>query len=801
LIDFARSVVSLWLYGRSSKLLMNLPEEWKVGRYRILSELGRGGMGTVYLAEDMSLDRKVALKMLSVQFSNDVKRMRRFLQEARAASALNHPSIITIYEVGLERDSHYIATEYIDGLTLRQHMPGIGKRPDQVVDVAIQVASALAAAHAAGIVHRDIKPENIMVRPDGLVKVLDFGIAKLTNQGAAEADGDAPTIIIENTEPGMVMGTASYMSPEQARGLAVDPRTDIFSLGIVLYEMLAGRAPFEGETPSDVMAAILRSQPPPLSQYAPHAPLVLEAITGKALEKDRALRYQSAADMLVDLRGLKQEIELGAKLAGTMPLDGSPSGAFAASRRRRARRTIDSLAVLPLVNSGGDPDSEYLSDGITESLINNLSKLPKLRVMARATVFRYKGREADPREVGRALDISAVLTGRVLHRGESFVINVELVDSSDGTRLWGEHYNRRLTDIIAVEEEIASEITEQLRLKLSSGEKKLLKKRHTDNTEAYQLYLKGRYHWNKRNAEGYKKGVEFFERAIGVDPTYALAYAGLSDCYNLVGQYLLMPPKEAFPKAKQAATRALEIDDTLAEAHTALATIKLYYDWDWAGAEQEFKRAVELNVSYATTHQRYAEHLMYSGLHDKALAEIKRAQELDPLSLSINASVGWVYYNARQTDFAIEQLQKTMELDPDFLPARFFLGQAYEQKGLYEESLRELSKAVALSGRSPTVLAILGRGYAVTGKIEEALQVADELSGLCGQGYDASYYIATIYAGLGDADRTFDCLNKACREREAACVYLKVDPRFDNLRSDTRFGAICNHIHQGVLPF
>ncbi|HVS81531.1 MAG TPA: protein kinase, partial [Pyrinomonadaceae bacterium] len=639
---------------------MTIASGTKLGRYEIRSQLGAGGMGEVYLALDSKLDRKVALKILPAEVAADRNRMSRFVQEAKAASALNHPNIITIYEIEQIDSVNLIATEFIDGETLRERMRNPPMKLADVLDVATQIASALAAAHAAGIAHRDIKPENIMLRRDGIVKVLDFGLAKLTERLPPESvDMEAPTRAVVNTEPGMVMGTVIYMSPEQARGVDIDARTDIWSLGVVLYEMVAGCLPFVGSTSSEVLASILGDkETQPLARYSREVPAELERIVSKALRKNRDERYQTIKDLLLDLQSLKQELEFEAKLERSTPPDVSGGAIVTASggqtisedpespssqtaelstRRPRSRKAINSLAVLPLLNASADPDMEYLSDGITESLINNLSQLPKLRVMARATVFRYKGREVDPQEVGRELSVRAVLTGRVLQRENRLIIKVELVHTTDGSQLWGEQYNRQLADIFAVEEEIANEIAEKLRLKLSSREQKRMAKRYPENTEAYQLYLKGRYYWNKWTAEGTKRGIEYFQQAIAVDPSYALAYAGLADCYSsMTGQGLGLSPVEAFQRARAAAVKALTLDDTLAEAHTSLGLIKLNHDWDWSGAEREFKRAIELNPNYPTPYHWYSHYLIVMDLIEESLIMSERGLELDPLDLEMN---------------------------------------------------------------------------------------------------------------------------------------------------------------------
>jgi serine/threonine-protein kinase len=690
---------------------------------------------------------------------------------------------------------------------------------DETLDIAVQVASALSEAHAAGIIHRDIKPENIMLRPDGYVKLLDFGLAKLVEKHGAEQQqpqhtlDEAPTLLIQ-TNPGMLMGTVTYMSPEQARGLEVDARTDIWSLGVVLYEMIAAQAPFTGQTATDVLVSILEHRPRALSKVVPEIPLDLDRIITKAIAKRRESRYTSASDFVTAIKSLRQEMEFKAKLARSLQLDVNateavtqydtramhPSGhelsasskntgrtSLAQRRRRSRRKAIDSLAILPLANDSGEHDTEYLSDGITESIINNLSQLPKLRVMARSTVFRYKGREVDPLEVGQELNVRAVLTGTVFHLNDNLLIRTELVDTTDGSRLWGEQYNRKMTDIFAIQEEIAREISEKLRFKLTGEEQKQLTKRHTDNPEAYRLYLKGRYNWNKRTPEGFKQGIEYFKEAIDMDSGYALAYAGLADSYNMLGNYSELSPKDAFPRAKTAAIKALRIDETLAEARASLAYSTNGYDWDWKGAATEFKRAIELKPNYATAHYWYATtHLAALGKLDEAISEMIEAKELDPLSLIINTNLGWIYYFARRYDDAVKQIHKALEIDENFNVAYFKLGQVYERQGRYEEAIEQYHRAMQLSSNL-WIMPGLGHALAMTGRHDEARRMLDELLRMAGERYVSPYFIAEIYRGLGEIDRTFEWLEKAYEDRSDWLVWLGVEPALDSLRSDPRF--------------
>jgi serine/threonine protein kinase/Tfp pilus assembly protein PilF len=780
-----------------------------VSHYKILSKLGAGGMGEVYLAEDTRLGRKVALKVLPASYQYDPDRRARFLKEARAASALRSPNIAAIYDIGEHDGTMFIVMEYVEGDLLSRRIERGAIAPRETTDIATQIADALDEAHTLGIVHRDIKSSNLIVTARGLVKMLDFGLAKIIEPvKSSDTSSDMTVPLGQQTAAGVVMGTVSYMSPEQALGRDVDGRSDIFSLGVVIYEMLTARLPFEGGVATEVIDRIIHQEPLPLARFNYNVPAELERITRKCLEKDRARRYQSSREIATDLRNLKRDTDSGASSAyvttpmqsGASQMGASQTGASqtrasnTGARRARSRRAVDSLAILPLANASGDPDTEYLSDGITESIINNLSQLPKLRVMARSTVFRYKGKEVDPQQIGRELGVRAIVTGRVLQRSEMLIIKAEMVDTEDGSHLWGEHYNRKLSDIFTVEEEISSVISEKLRLKLNGAQKKQLTKRYTENTEAYQLYLKGRYYWNKRTIEGLKKGIEYFLQAIESDPNYALAYAGLADSYNILASYSALSSTDAFPRAKAAAMKALELDDKLAEAYASLAFVKFGYDWDWAGAERAFKRALELNPGYAPAHQWYALYLAAMNRMDEAVAGINRAQEIDPLSLPINTNAGFIFYLARRFDEAIEMFEKTLELDPDFTLAHRRLGQAYEQKLMYAEARREFEKCVALSGSDTETMAALGHIYAVAGETEQARQIINEMLALSKERYIPSYLIAIIWMGLGDRDAAFQWLEKAYEERYGFLAYLDVGPLFDSIRSDPRYTELLRRV-------
>ena len=790
-----------------------------LGPYRVISQLGAGGMGKVYLAEDTRLHRPVALKLLAAHFTSDDERVGRFRQEAFAASSLNHPNIVTVYEIGEWQGKHFIAGEFVDGVTLRTRMRSRRLSLADALDIALQIAGALAAAHNAGIVHRDIKPENVMVRPDGLVKVLDFGIAKYTEATHTRVAREA----LVKTMQGAIVGTAAYMSPEQARGLAVDARTDIWSLGVILYEMSARQLPFPGATPTDRIAAILEREPVPLPKRRRKLPVELERVLKRTLAKNRDERYAQAADLAADLRKLRATS--GAERPARFAL---PEPVRSLSTLPRARMlvvlfalllvigaagfavvkyvapfrllgggksTINSLAVLPFVNATADPNTEYLSDGITESLINNLSRLPHMKIMSRSSVVRYKGKETDVQTIGRELGVEAVLMGRVIQHGDELSISIELVDARDNSHLWGEQYNRKLSDILAVQEAISREVSEKVHVQLTGEEQKRLSKAATENPEAYRLYLKGRYYWKKRTDEGLKKAIEYFNQAIEKDPSYALAYSGLADSnIYLLGSLHGLSPRETYLRAKSSATKALEIDDNLAEAHTSLAMVKMGYEWDWAASEREFKRALELNPNEAEAHHQYSHYLTAMGRTQESLVESLRALELDPLSLPLNAHLAWHYVYARQYDQAIEQCRRTIEMDANYPPAHDFLGGAYQQKGMYEEAFTEFQKAISLSGDGVRVRGELGHAYAVAGKEEEALKIMDELKGLSKETYVSPYDVAVIYVGLDQNDKAFDWLQKAYEERSGWLKYLKVDPRFDPLRSDRRFPDLVRRV-------
>jgi serine/threonine protein kinase/tetratricopeptide (TPR) repeat protein len=830
---------------------MSIPQGTRLGRYEIGAPLGAGAMGEVYLANDLSLHRPVAVKFLLPDVTTNEDRLKRFEREAYAASSLNHPNILTIYEIGHEDEYHFIVTEFVDGESLGQRLRREPIPVEDSLELGVQIASALAAAHAAGIIHRDIKPDNIMLRRDRLVKVLDFGLAKLLRD--QPTDTGEMTRVMHETMPGVVMGTLRYMSPEQARGLPLDPRTDIWSLGVVLYQMISGNLPFPGRTFSDIVAAVLKTEPPALTTIAPDVPAELERIVTRSLRKEQTERYQSAKDLELDLRNLRQRLAFEAELERSGRASGSgeakpvttklrgktdevapttvvddlthvraaSSAEYLVSSIQQHRRgalailaaivvlsmvaayfvhnrylvgssnAITSLAVLPFVNISNDPEKEYLSDGISESLINRLSQLPGVKVIANSSSSKYKGKDAAADEVARALDVAAVLTGRILQRGDNLVISVELVNGRDRTQLWGQQYNRKAEDLLAVQGEISREIADTLRLRLSAGQQQQLARVGMVKPEAYELLLKGRFHSSRGTTEDREKAGEYFKQSIEADPTYALAYADLSDIYRSLVNSGVLDPKEYLPKAEAAAQKSLELDDSLAEGHYSLANLKTYA-WQWDDAEREYKRAIELDPNLALAHRWYATYLRLRGQHQQAADEIRRARELDPLSAGVNATVGYLFYGARQYDKAIESLKKTLELDPNYPYAHLFLGFTYAAKGMYPEAIADYQEAIKLGLDTPSTQIRLGAAYAAAGDRQKAQAILKRLQ--ASTEHISGAELASLYAVLGEREQAFASLEKAYETHDLQLQYLGVSPEYDPLRSDPRFQDLLRRV-------
>ncbi len=764
-------------------------------------------MGEVYLADDTRLHRQVALKFLPSDVATDAGANARLLREATAAATLDHPNICSIYDIGEDQGRRFIVMSYVEGETLDRL---ITKRPltfEESLALLTQVADALAEAHRRGIVHRDIKPGNIMVTPLGVAKVMDFGLARLdTSPVAADAPTEAGL-----TTPGAVMGTVPYMSPEQVRGERADASSDVFSFGATCYEVLTGRQPFASSSAAATASAILTIEPAPITRYTERLPDELHRIVRKCLEKDRRRRYESARELASDLHALQRDTSTRALSAGVA----------ASPRHRGSRRmwivavivatlalgaggywltpgtapAIDSLAILPFENAGADPGTEYLSDGIPESLARGLSRLPHLRMIAMGSVRRYKNTKVDPRAVGRDLSVRAILMGHVMQEGEMLSINVELVDTTDGRELWSEEYTRKLGDVLALEDDLSRQMRDALRLRLNADDEEHLSRRATQNAAAYQLYLKGRFYWNKRTPDDLHKSIGYFQQAIDLDPNYALAYSGIADCYVLLGHhnYGAEPPGEALTRARTAAERAVAIDPSLAEGHTSLA-YALGNGWDPQGAIREYTRAIALNPNYATAHQWYGVSLVTAGKFEEGQAELRRAQQLDPLSLIINQNVGWMLYVARRYDEAIEQQRKTLELDGHFHLAFWGMGLAYIQQHRYEDAIASLKQAQVFSNDDPISRAALVFAYAAAGDHQNAERIASDLIAVSKRRYYPPYQIATIYSGLGDRDRALEWLEKAYEERSPGLTFLKTEPMLDGLRTDRRFQDLVRRV-------
>ena len=804
-----------------------------LSHYRIVRLLGSGGMGQVYLAEDTRLDRTAALKILPPELSSDKERLRRFVREAKAASAIDHPNIVQVYEIGQAEGLHFIAMQYVEGQTLHEAIGGRPLGTDALVDTALQITDAVAEAHARGIIHRDLKPANIMISGKKRVKLLDFGLARVEQLAASADDHQNPTMTL--TEAGIVMGTVAYMSPEQALGKPIDARSDIFSLGVVLYEMATGAPPFSGRSSIEIIDCIVHNQPEAIARLNYDVPPEIERIVRKCLEKSPDDRYQSVSEILVDLKNLGRDLRssdvspsnasatAGSRRTTTMavpPPDtvGVPGRrwrwtvaavllvaaavAGVAVYRDRANAgggAIRALAILPFKNVNLDPQSEYLSDGITDSIINNVSLIKQLRVMARGTVFTYKNQDVDPRRVGQELGVDGVVTGKLLQNGSSIVVTVDLVDARDGRQVWGRQYDRQLIDVLALQSEISREVSDELRINLTSTEQDLVARRYTENKEAYQAYLKGRYFLFQRTRAATLKAIDYFKQAAQEDPAYALAYDGLANGYTYLGitGALLdgLPPRQVMPMAKEAALRAMQLDRSRSEPHATLGHVHWNYDFDWEGTEQEYRTAIELNPNDSVTYIRQAFYLVSVGRWPEAREAIDKFRRLDPASFpGALLPVGIVAYFGRDYQRASEQLQKVTEMAPTFASPYFWLGAVYMEQGLKEESIAAFEHAVALSDRAPVALAGLGFGLARAGRTKEAEVIRDELLGASPGHYVPEFYVACLYGALKQKDEAFDWLNRAYSEHANGLSLIQVSPLVDDLRSDPRFSELLTRL-------
>ncbi|MEP6921487.1 MAG: protein kinase [bacterium] len=824
-----------------------------LSHYRIVSKIGAGGMGEVYLAQDTKLDRKVALKILPADVASNRDRMERFIREAKSAAALSHPNIAQIFEIGEHDGTHYIAMEFIDGVTLREKIYYENSELRRLLRYLQHVAEGLAKAHASGIVHRDLKPDNIMITRDGHAKVLDFGLAKLVEPDrSASNSGDhqnATTAIMTHpSTPGVIMGTVGYMSPEQAEGKTgeIDQRSDIFSFGCILFEAATRKKPFEGDSVIKRLHRLIYEPAPHIKDLNPAAPADLQRIVRRCLAKDPEERYQTIKDVAIELKELRRELEANKTFdtsgptstnsevtlntdssrmssatasqlvpttissaeyvvrgfkrhklivaVGLVALIGAAALFAYYSRARNSEVAIESIAVLPFQNKSSDADTEYLSDGLAESLIYRLSKLPNLKVSPTSSVMRYKGKETDVKTIAAELGVSAVMTGRLAQRGDDLTISVELVDVRNNKVLWGEQYERKMSDLMATQREIAAAIVQKLQLKLAGNEASGMTKRYTDNNEAYQLYLKGRFHFARRTRDELERAIDSYREAIKLDPKFALAFVGVAESYAVMPSFPYMSPNLAFPQAKAAIAKALELDPELPEAHTISGMIAATFDWNWTEAEQEFKRSLELDPNLALTHYRYAwVYLSPMGRHREAIAEMERATEIEPLSLIQGANFAGVYMYARQFDLAVEQAKKTYDLDPTFFGAHSWLCHSYDAKGMYRESLAIAEKSL---GSNFEMFAQLGYVYARTGRRQEAEGVLSRWKALEKDNkiYISDYWMATVYAALGDKDAAFAELEKAYAAHDWFVPRLKADPFMDPLHDDQRFKDLVRRI-------
>jgi len=778
-----------------------------LSHYRIISKLGAGGMGEVYLAQDTLLDRKVAIKILPAESHADEPAKKRLVIEARAAAKLDHPNICSVYEVGEAEGRQFIAMQYVEGETLSVRAARKPLDLSEILSIATQVADALAEAHAHAIIHRDIKPANIMLTRRGQAKVMDFGLAKSIG-GPSDSEAKTESFL---TSPGTILGTLPYMSPEQVSGDQIDARSDVFSFGAMLYELVSGRQPFAGASAAATASAILTHEPPSLARFVIELPDELQRIVRKCLEKDREQRYQSARDLTLDLQNIGRQVESApaqslseSRLPSVSRLTGLPLSRTLLAiavitlvsagltyliffRRPPVATTIPirSLAVLPLENLSGDPAQEYFADGMTEAVTSELAKIGALRVISRTSAMQYKGVRRSLTDIARELNVDGIVQGSVLRSGGRVKITAQLIRGATDQQVWSGEHVRELTDILALQSDVARAIAKQVQIQLTAQETVRLSNSAKVNPEAHDAYLRGRFYWNKDAREDLERARNYFEEALKKDPLYAPAHAGLADYYSVLPFYTNARPDDVFPKAKESVARALQIDNSLAEAHGTRAYILTYYDWNWAEAEMEFQQALALNPNDATLRHRYSRYLSSLGRVDEALTELERARLLDPNDLVIKANLGVIYYFARKYDNAIDELKKVLSDHPDFGTAHWGLGLAYEQKKLYDEASVELQKAAAKRGTNS--LASLGHLYGLIGRKKEARDILSELTKRAGKESVSAYQLALVHIGLGDIEAAMEALQQAYREHATLLSYLKMDPRFDPLHGDPRF--------------